>query len=113
VWGLGAVLYELLTGWPPYHAETPAAALARVLGTAAAPVRVIVPLVVPALAAVAERALSHDPADRFASARQFAAELDPFLPAPPKHGGPRVVRFPEAPRRELPAGVGRFSLMVA
>ncbi len=62
VYGLGAALYELLVGEPPPPEAIP-------------PVRTRAPDAPPALAAIADRALQADAADRYPSARAFADDL--------------------------------------
>jgi serine/threonine protein kinase len=74
IFGLGCVLYELLSGAPPFSGPTPLAALTRRF---AGPPRKLRPVVqVPEHMEVAIlRALARDPAERFASADDFAAAL--------------------------------------
>jgi eukaryotic-like serine/threonine-protein kinase len=75
VYGLGVVLYEALAGRPPFDADTAAAtALAR-LHQEPPPLQRWRPDVPHALAAVVMRALSRDPARRFASAAELRAAL--------------------------------------
>jgi eukaryotic-like serine/threonine-protein kinase len=76
VWGLGAVLYELLTGRPPYTG-TDARSVLKSLRT-----RVPDPIPAPAppeLVAVVERALRRDPEERYPNARAFAADALRYL----------------------------------
>jgi serine/threonine-protein kinase len=75
VYALGCVLYEMLVGEPPYTGRTPQAVLARVMQAELDPVhqhRRSVPLNVEA---AIERALEKVPADRFATAGDFARAL--------------------------------------
>jgi serine/threonine-protein kinase len=76
IYGLGALLYEMLAGAVPFQDENPWAALnARVTGDPVAPRKLN-----PDLSAQAEeivlRALQRDPADRYESAAAMKAELD-------------------------------------
>jgi serine/threonine-protein kinase len=75
VYALGCVLYEMLAGEPPFTGPTAQAIVARVLTEEPRPLlaqRKTVPLHV---AAATETALAKLPADRFASASEFAAAL--------------------------------------
>jgi serine/threonine-protein kinase len=82
VFGLACVLYELLAGEPPFAGPTPQAALMRRF---TGPPRGLRPVVdVPeATEAALLRALARDPADRFATAEEFADALAGAPPAPP------------------------------
>ena len=75
VYALGCVLYEMLAGQPPFSATTAQAVLVKILTTDAPPItserRTVPPNVGHALA----RALEKLPADRFASAAEFATAL--------------------------------------
>jgi eukaryotic-like serine/threonine-protein kinase len=75
VYALGAVLYELLTGRPPYVAETLAELFAKQRRGAIAPVREFAPDVPSSLEDAVMRALARDPAYRPESAAAFADEL--------------------------------------
>ncbi|HSG49996.1 MAG TPA: serine/threonine-protein kinase, partial [Longimicrobiales bacterium] len=83
VYALGAVLYEFLTGEPPYTGRTAQAILGRILQgdpVSATALRRAVPANVDA---AIRRALEKLPADRFASAQDFARALqDPAF----RHG---------------------------
>jgi DNA-binding response OmpR family regulator len=71
----GVVLYECLTGLPPFDASSPMAVVDRVLEARPRPIREIVPRVPPALAALIERLLKREPQDRPGSARELAEQL--------------------------------------
>lgn len=83
VYALGVVLFECLTGRPPFQGETPmATALQHTANTVPAPSS-IVPTVPPALDDVVRRATAHDPADRYDHAHVFAAALADAVPGGP------------------------------
>ncbi|MCZ7685204.1 MAG: serine/threonine protein kinase [Sandaracinaceae bacterium] len=75
VWGLGAMLYEILTGRPPYVAESVLAVVNKVLEERPPRVREVCPEAPAELAAIAERALSRDPGSRYPGAKELAAEI--------------------------------------
>ncbi len=75
IYSLGAVLYEMLTGDPPHTGSTAQAIIARVVTERPRPVRSSRESVPPYVAAAVERALAKIPADRFASAQDFAEAL--------------------------------------
>jgi eukaryotic-like serine/threonine-protein kinase len=79
VWGLGAVLYEMLTGHPPFEGVTPFEILGKVLKDNVAPVRSQCAEAPAELAAVAEKALRHDPQQRYSGAKELAEEVDNYL----------------------------------
>lgn len=75
LYALGVVLYEMLTGRQPYQARTPTALREQILFRSPVPLRSVEPDISTELERVCLRCLSKHPADRFSSARDFAAEL--------------------------------------
>ena len=78
VYGLGAVLYELLTGGPPHAAATLAATLDLVRASAPTPPARLNPRVDPDLDAVCRKCLAADPAGRYGSAAELADDLERY-----------------------------------
>ncbi|HEY7681661.1 MAG TPA: protein kinase, partial [Gemmatimonadales bacterium] len=76
IYSLGCVLYEMLTGEPPYTGPTPQAVIAKRLSEPVPHLRTgrEVP---PALERAVTRALARLPADRFGTAAEFAAAIQP------------------------------------
>jgi tRNA A-37 threonylcarbamoyl transferase component Bud32/tetratricopeptide (TPR) repeat protein len=74
-YALGCVLYEMLAGEPPFTGRTAQAILARRLTDPVPPLRTVRESVPVHVEQVINRALSKAPADRFATARQFAEAL--------------------------------------
>ena len=79
LFSLGSVLYAACTGRPPFRAETTMGVLKRVCDDTPRPIREVNPDVPDWLAAVIDRLLAKDPADRFATAEEVAELLEPFL----------------------------------
>jgi serine/threonine-protein kinase len=75
LYSLGVVLYEMLAGRVPFRGETDVAVAMQHVSCAPPNPRSLAPGVSEALAAVAMRALSKDPADRYQTADEFAAAL--------------------------------------
>ena len=76
VWAMGAVMYELLSGAPPYEGPSGAAVLGKILTQPVAPLTKRAPDVPSKLAEVIHTALERDPGKRFDS---MAAMLDAVL----------------------------------
>jgi serine/threonine-protein kinase len=77
VWSMGAVMYELLSGRPPFHAASIPEICAAILDATPAPLPVSCP---EALQAVVMRCLEKDRARRFQSMAELAAALVPHAP---------------------------------
>jgi len=75
LYSLGVVLYEMLTGRPPFMADTAEGLLRAHLKAEPRPVRELVFWVPPEIAAACEAALAKDPAARPAPAGALAARL--------------------------------------
>ena len=104
IYSLAMVLYELLTGRAPFRSDTPLALLHQQVYEAPAPPRKLNPRIPRKLEKVLLRAMSKNRDDRYASAAEFAAELERTLrgnsvslasvagtraiPPPPKHRVP-------------------------
>jgi len=79
VYGLGAILYELLTGQPPFLGSTPQATLKQVVLDELQPARRRVPGLPADLDAICARCLAKNPSARYPSARALADDLSAFL----------------------------------
>ena len=75
LWSVGVLLYEALTGAKPFEGDTPLAVTFAAQEGRHEPLLRRRPDTDPVVAVVVERALSADPADRYASAEEMAADL--------------------------------------
>jgi serine/threonine protein kinase len=83
VYGLGATLYALLTGRPPFQGETVADILHQVKYREPVPPRSMNPAVSRDLNTITLKCLEKDPDRRFGSAREVANELKRYLEGRP------------------------------
>jgi eukaryotic-like serine/threonine-protein kinase len=79
VFSLGAMLYELLTGRPPFQSDTPLETMRRVMEEEALPPSRIISTVGRDLETICLKCLEKDPARRYASAEALAHDLDRWL----------------------------------
>ncbi len=108
IYGLGAILYEILTGRPPFIAPKTAEVIRKVCQEAPTPPRQIVPQIAPGLEAVCLKALNKEKADRYATAAELAQEVRRWLADEPVKAYPepwtdRVARWARRHRTHVAA----------
>jgi eukaryotic-like serine/threonine-protein kinase len=87
VYALGIVLYEMLTGEVPYHAETQVAVAMKHVHEPMPDVFEGRPDVSAAVAAVVDRATAKDPAERYGSIAEMVRDLEATLEIEAARGG--------------------------
>jgi serine/threonine protein kinase len=105
VYGLGSILYELLSGSPPLRGEGHLDTLRRVIADDPPPPRRARPDVPAELDAIVLKCLEKDPARRYPAAHDLAEDLDRFLAGEPTRARPpgRWERIRRRARRDRAA----------
>jgi len=133
LFSLGAVLYAMAGGRPPFRADSAMAVLKRVCDDRQRSIRELNPAIPDWLEAVIDRLLAKDPADRFQTATEVADLLErglahvqqptavprPEIPGEPGASLPSLefdlpaARTPHRPRRTLAVAAGVVLLALA
>lgn len=93
LYALGAIIYQTLSGRPPFQAENPALLSYRILHCSPEPLGDLCPFLPSAVVDIVHQAMARDAADRPPSAESVAQALSPFLGSGSRAGK----------RREVPA----------
>ncbi len=124
VYSLGIVLYEMLTGGVPFHADSPVAVAMKHVREQAPDIRELRPELSAATAATVERAMEKDTTLRYPDAASFASALEDVLAIEATRAGQAggevtsvIKTLPPVKRRRLPLRVRNprrwFALILA
>jgi WD40 repeat protein/predicted Ser/Thr protein kinase len=114
VWALGAILYELLTGRPPFKAASDLDTVLQVLGDEPVAVRRLQPKVPRDLETICHKCLQKEPGKRYANAAALVVDLEYFIAGKPVAARPvgaigRAVRW----ARRRPAVAALLAVVTA
>ncbi len=117
VYSLGAVLYCLLVGHPPFQSANPMDVLSQVLDREPISLRQLNPAIDRDLETIAFKCLTKDPTGRYSSAEEFADDLQRFLHGEPINARPisTLERLFKATKRQpkLAVSAGLLGMLIS
>jgi serine/threonine-protein kinase len=115
VYGLGAILYEVLTGQAPFAGDDTQVVLRKVTHEAPLPPRALAADTPWALQSICRKALAKKPAERYATASEFSQEVQRFLADEPvrAHRDMLPTRLARWGRRHRTLVAGAAAILVA
>ncbi len=104
LYSLGCTMYFVLTGKVPYPGGTPMEKLARHATEEAVPIDIMRPLIQPGVAAIVNKLMAKNAAERYQTPRELAEALKPFAEVQPLMWSKKVgTAATPAPEEEWPA----------
>jgi beta-lactam-binding protein with PASTA domain len=102
IYSLGVVLYEMLAGRVPFEGDSSVAIAMQHVSDEPPPLRSLAPLVPDSLGMVVGHAMLKDPSQRYASADEFAADLERFargaaVSPVTEESATQIMRLPQDP----------------
>jgi serine/threonine protein kinase/tetratricopeptide (TPR) repeat protein len=91
VYSLGAILYECLTGRPPFVAPSLPLLMSKLEGEDPTPIQKLVPGIPPDLETICLTCLEKEPEQRYSTAKSLAEDLERFLREEPIHARPATL----------------------
>jgi tetratricopeptide (TPR) repeat protein len=113
VYSLGAILYEMLTGRPPFYDQDPVETILQVISDEPVSIRRLSPSTPRDLETICHKCLEKSPKKRYATAGELADDLDRFLGNQPIHARPtpaweRLLKW----TKRRPAVAGMIAVIV-
>ena len=113
LWALGVILYELVTGSPPFHGENMGELVAAILTEAPKPLGEAKSGLPGGLETVVMRCLEKDPDARYANVGELAQALIAFAPERARLSGERAVRVAAGASQSQTQPLGSSSFVTA
>lgn len=117
VYALGAILYRMLAGRPPFQAATPLETIMQLTTQEPIPIRQLIPTLPADLETICMRCLQKDPSRRYPSAKEFELDLRRWLAGDPIQARPisryeRTIRWVRKhPTLSASVGVGIAAIL--
>ena len=107
IYSLGTVLYQQLSGSPPFRADSHVKIFQNIINTDPTPPSLEGTHINPDLSLICLKCLQKNPKDRYSSALEFAEELEHWI-----KGEPLLVK-PESPRKRIARTIKRHPVRMA